>query len=708
MSTETERQIADEAKVCAQNYHPLPVVLTRGEGVYVWDVEGRRYLDMMSAYSAVSHGHAHPALLAVLSEQAARLAVPSRAYHNDRLGPFLAKLCAIAGMDRALPMNTGAEAVETAIKAVRRWGYRNRGIADGRAEIIVADGNFHGRTTTIVGFSSEAAYRHQFGPFTPGFVTVPFGDAAAVEAAIGDNTCAVLVEPIQGEAGIVLPPDGYLSALREICTRRGILLVFDEVQSGLGRTGRWFAWQHENARPDGMILGKALGGGLLPVSAFLGTAEIMDAFEPGSHGSTFGGNALSAAVALEALLVLERDGLVEASRDMGAYLLEQVAALASPVVRTVRGRGLWVAVEIDPAYTTGREICEALLAEGVLSKETHDTVVRLAPPLTITRAQIDEAVDALRRVLSRAQATYEARTAGRATPIIAMCAPEHFEVSYQINPWMQPAAWATAREQHHQAAVDDWNGLTRTLTGLGARLELVPAQPGLPDLVFTANAAVVMDGKALVARFRHPERRGEELHYQHFFEQLQRRGLLDEVRTLPEGVILEGAGDCVWDQMRQTFWVGWGPRSSQEAADVVEGWFGRDAQAVELVDPRFYHMDTALVPLSGPDVLWVPDAFSDAGKAVLRERIGGDNLIAVPEDDACLLAANAVVLGRDVVLGRASERFEAMLSERGYRVHRAGLASFWQSGGSAFCLTLRLDHGMRVGAQTRIAAPMPA
>jgi ornithine--oxo-acid transaminase len=362
---------------------------------------------MMSAYSAASHGHAHPRILAALEAQARRLAVPSRAFYNDRLGPFLAELCRVTGLDAALPMNTGAEAVETAIKAARRWGYRVKGVAKDRAEIIVADGNFHGRTTTIISFSSEADYRDGFGPFTPGFRSVPFGDLAAVERAITPDTVAVLMEPIQGEAGVIVPPAGFLAGLRRICTAHNVLLIFDEVQSGLGRTGAWFAFEHENARPDGLILGKALGGGVLPVSAFVATREVMDVFDPGSHGSTFGGNALAAAVGLEALRVLREERLVERSRDLGDHMMERLRAIASPVVTAVRGRGLWAAAEIDPRFATAREVCERLLAKGVLSKETHGTVVRLAPPLVIAREDLDLALYRIEDVvgdLERAEA----------------------------------------------------------------------------------------------------------------------------------------------------------------------------------------------------------------------------------------------------------------------------------------------------------------
>ena len=388
-----------EGKFAAHNYEPLPVVLTRGAGAYLWDIEGRRYIDMMSAYSAASHGHAHPRIVAALTKQARRLAVPSRAYFNDRLGPFLEEICRITGLDAALPMNTGAEAVETAIKAARRWGYRVKKIKKDCAEIIVANGNFHGRTTTIVGFSSEADYRDGFGPFAPGFVSVPFGDLAAIERAITPNTAAVLIEPIQGEAGIIVPPEGYLVGLRRICDKHNVMLIIDEVQSGLGRTGAWFAFQHENIKPDGVILGKALGGGVLPVSAFVGRRGLMDVFTPGSHGSTFGGNPLAAAVGLEALRIIADENLVERSRELGAHMLGRLRAINNPALKDVRGKGLWVGAEIDPKYASARLVCERLLEKGVLSKETHQTVVRLAPPLMIAKADLDTALDRFEDVL---------------------------------------------------------------------------------------------------------------------------------------------------------------------------------------------------------------------------------------------------------------------------------------------------------------------
>ena len=395
--------VALERRHGARNYDPLPVVLAKGEDVWLRDTEGRRYLDMMSAYSAVSFGHANPVLLDVLARQAATLAVTSRAFHTDTLGPFLERICRTTGLDRALPMNTGAEAVETAIKAARKWAYTVKGVPAGRAEIVVAAGNFAGRTTTIVGFSSEAQYRDGFGPFAPGFRHVPYGDAAALEAAIGPHTAAFLVEPVQGEAGIVVPPAGYLAAAREICTRHGVLLICDEVQTGLGRCGAPLACRLDGVAPDAVTLGKALGGGLLPVSAFCATAEVMAVFAPGDHGSTFGGNPLAAAVGSAALDLLATGPYCETARVEGAALREGLGAIGHPAIREVRGRGLLIGVEIDPAFAPARTVCEALLAEGVLSKDTHGTVLRFAPPLTVTRAHVETAVDALARALARVE-----------------------------------------------------------------------------------------------------------------------------------------------------------------------------------------------------------------------------------------------------------------------------------------------------------------
>lgn len=388
-----------ENQYCAHNYHPLPVVLARGEGVYVWDEEGNKYLDMMSAYSAVSHGHCNPRLVEVLKRQAEQLCIVSRAFYTDKLGAFLKLACDVTGQDMALPMNTGAEAVETAVKAARRWGYESKGIPQDKAEIIVCTGNFHGRTTTIISFSAEKEYQKNFGPLTPGFKVVEYGDAEALEKAITPNTAAFLVEPIQGEGGIVIPPKGYLKKCQEICKKHNVLLIADEIQCGLGRTGKMLACDHEDVVPDGLILGKALGGGILAVSMFLARKEVMDIFVPGTHGSTFGGNPLSAAVGTEALNILVEDKLAERSAEMGNYLIEELEKLDTPLISEIRGAGLFIGVEIDPAVGSAREICERLMDRGLLSKETHETVVRLAPPLVITREQIDWAVLQIKEVL---------------------------------------------------------------------------------------------------------------------------------------------------------------------------------------------------------------------------------------------------------------------------------------------------------------------
>lgn len=389
-----------ESKYCARNYHPLPVVLTRGEGACVWDVNGKKYLDMMSAYSAVSHGHAHPRLVELVRDQVSTLNIVSRAFHSDKLGPFLKRACELTGQEKALPMNTGSEAVETALKAARKWAYRVKGVAKDKAEIIACTGNFHGRTISIVAMSCEAQYQEGFGPFPPGFRIVEYGDIASLEAAINDNTAAFLVEPIQGEGGIVLPPDGYLKAAERLCRKHNVLLIADEIQTGLGRTGKLLACEHEDVHPDGLILGKALGGGILPVSLFLSSEEVMGVFTPGDHGSTFGGNPLGAAVGLEALNIIVDENLAARSAEMGGYLLAKLREIDSPLIREVRGRGLFVGVEIDPKYGSAREVCEALLERGLLSKETHETVVRLAPPLIISQAEIDWAVGQFREVVA--------------------------------------------------------------------------------------------------------------------------------------------------------------------------------------------------------------------------------------------------------------------------------------------------------------------
>lgn len=385
----------------ARNYDPLPVVLVRGEGVYLWDDEGKNYLDMMSAYSAVSFGHAHPRLLKALTEQAQRLAVVSRAYHTDQLPLFLEKICRLTGQDRALPMNTGAEAVETALKAARKWAYTAKGVAPEQAEIITCQGNFHGRTIAIVGFSSEQQYRDGFGPFPPGFKSIPYGDAAALEAAITPSTAAFLVEPIQGEAGIIVPPKGYLAECARICRQYNVLLICDEVQTGLGRTGKLLACEHDGVKPDGLILGKALGGGLLPVSLFLARNDVMRVFTPGDHGSTFGGNPLAAAVAIEAINVLVEEKLASRSAVLGNYFLRKLKTLSSPLIKEVRGQGLFIGMEIDASRADARIVCEQLAHQGILSKETHETVVRFAPPLVIEREELDWAFTTIKKVFNQ-------------------------------------------------------------------------------------------------------------------------------------------------------------------------------------------------------------------------------------------------------------------------------------------------------------------
>ncbi len=393
------RLVELETKYCANNYHPLPVVLVRGEGAYVWDDEGRRYLDMMSAYSAVSHGHCHPRLVQAMQRQAAQLTIVSRAFHTDKLAPFLKRLCDLTGQDMALPMNTGAEAVETAIKAARKWAYTAKGVPADRAEIIACEGNFHGRTLAVVAMSTEEQYKEGFGPFPDGFKTVPYGDVGALARIITPHTAAFLVEPIQGEAGINVPPEGYLKACAELCKKHDVLLICDEIQTGLGRTGALLASDHEGIQPDGLILGKALGGGLLPVSAFLARREVMSVFTPGDHGSTFGGNPLASVVALEALNVLEDEALVSRSSRLGERFIADLKTIDHPCVKEVRGKGLFVGVDIDPVKASARDVCERLMLRGVLSKETHETVVRLAPPLVIEEEALVWAVKQLKAVL---------------------------------------------------------------------------------------------------------------------------------------------------------------------------------------------------------------------------------------------------------------------------------------------------------------------
>ncbi len=392
--------ISLEAQYCAHNYNPLPVVLTRGKGVFVWDENGKKYLDMMSAYSAVSHGHAHPRLVELVKQQVENLTIVSRAFHTDRLGPFLERACQLTGQDMALPMNTGAEAVETAIKAARKWAYKIKGVANDKAEIIACSGNFHGRTLAAISMSDEPQYRDGFGPFPAGFNIVEYGSIASLKAAINDNTAAFIVDPIQGEAGIVIPPDGYLEAVASLCRENNVLLICDEIQTGLGRTGKLLACEHEHVKPDGLILGKALGGGILPVSMFLARRDVMSVFTPGDHGSTFGGNPLAAAIGLEALNILVEDKLAERSAESGEYLLRKLRAIRNPLIREIRGRGLFIGMEVDPALASARAICEALMVRGLLSKETHETVVRLAPPLVISKAEIDWAVLQITEVLA--------------------------------------------------------------------------------------------------------------------------------------------------------------------------------------------------------------------------------------------------------------------------------------------------------------------
>jgi ornithine--oxo-acid transaminase len=386
----------------AHNYHPLDVVIERGEGVWVWDLQGRKYLDCLSAYSALNQGHRHPDIIAALVEQAQHVTLTSRAFRNSQLGLFYKELCELLGYEMMLPMNTGAEAVETAVKLARKWAYAHKGVPRGQAEIVVMSGNFHGRTTTLVSFSSEPLYKNDFGPLTPGFVSVPYGDADAVAQAITPNTAAVLVEPIQGEAGVVIPPQGYLRALADICRQRQVLLMADEIQTGLGRTGRLLASQHESVRPDVVILGKALGGGVYPVSAVLADRAVMGLFRPGEHGSTFGGNPLAAAVGRAALRVIVEANLAENSARLGDYFQERLAEIPSRHVREVRGKGLFIGVELKPEAGGARRFCEALALNGILAKETHEHVIRFAPPLVIDRATLDWAIEPITRVLNMA------------------------------------------------------------------------------------------------------------------------------------------------------------------------------------------------------------------------------------------------------------------------------------------------------------------
>ncbi|WP_127360819.1 ornithine--oxo-acid transaminase [Actinacidiphila soli] len=399
MSRTSEELIRAEAPVLAHNYHPLPVVVARAEGVWVEDVEGHRYLDMLSGYSALNFGHRHPALIEAAHRQLDQLTLTSRAFHNDRLAGFAEGLAGLTGLDMVLPMNTGAEAVESGIKVARKWAYEVKGVPADRATIVVADGNFHGRTTTIVGFSDDPTARAGFGPFTPGFRSVPYNDLAALEAAVDETTAAVLIEPIQGEAGVLIPDDGYLTGIGELTRRAGCLFVADEIQSGLGRTGRTLAVDHESVLPDVLLLGKALGGGIVPVSAVVARREVLEVLRPGEHGSTFGGNPLAAAVGSAVVGLLATGEFQRRAAELGEVLRDGLAALVGRGVTSYRARGLWAGVDIDPALGTGREISERLMREGILAKDTHGSTIRLAPPLTIMRDELESALSSLEKVL---------------------------------------------------------------------------------------------------------------------------------------------------------------------------------------------------------------------------------------------------------------------------------------------------------------------
>jgi ornithine--oxo-acid transaminase len=389
-----------EEQYGAHNYHPLDVVVEKGEGVWVYDVEGKKYLDCLSAYSAVNQGHVHPKILEALMEQAGKLTLTSRAFRNDQLPLFNKELSEMTGYDMSLPMNSGVEAVETAVKLARKWAYQVKGVARHQAEMVVCDGNFHGRTTTIISFTSEELYKDDFGPFTPGFISVPYGDSASIENAITPNTAAVMLEPVQGEAGVIIPPEGFLKDVAGICKKNNVLFIADEIQTGLGRTGKLFACEHENVRPDVMVIGKALSGGFYPVSAVLADEPILGLFTPGEHGSTFGGNPLGAAVARASLRVIREEKLSERSNELGEYFVEQLAEIPSPHVKEVRGKGLLIGVELRPEANGARRFCEALQDRGILAKETHEHVIRFAPPLVIDKETIDWALPHIREVLN--------------------------------------------------------------------------------------------------------------------------------------------------------------------------------------------------------------------------------------------------------------------------------------------------------------------
>ncbi|MEE8146079.1 MAG: ornithine--oxo-acid transaminase [Longimicrobiales bacterium] len=399
-ASKTDQYLQEADLFGAHNYHPLPVVIERGEGVWVWDVDGNKFLDMLSAYSALNQGHRHPAIIQAAREQMDKLTLTSRAFHNDQMGAFLKELCEATGYDKALPMNTGAEAVETAIKMVRKWGYEVKGVAEGQAEIIVCENNFHGRTTTIVGFSSEDQYRDGFGPFTPGFRLIPYGDIDALRGAINENTVGFLVEPLQGEGGVVVPPDGFLTQAAEACRESRVAFMADEIQTGLGRTGKLFCCDWESVRPDVLMVGKALGGGVYPVSAAIADAEFMDVFHPGDHGSTFGGNPLGAAVGRASLRVIVDENLSEHANELGTWFMDRLREIDSPHVEEVRGRGLMIGVVIKESSGTARPFCEALEKRGILAKETHQQVIRFAPPLVIERDVLEEAMEEIEAVLT--------------------------------------------------------------------------------------------------------------------------------------------------------------------------------------------------------------------------------------------------------------------------------------------------------------------
>ncbi|MCA1435072.1 ornithine--oxo-acid transaminase [Bradyrhizobium sp. BRP20] len=401
MSSSVIDFIATEARFGARNYEPIGVVLSRGEGVWVWDTQGNRYLDCLSAYSAVSQGHCHPKILAAMVEQAHRLTLTSRAFHNDQLALFYEEIAALTGSHKVLPMNSGAEAVESAIKSVRKWGYEVKGVPDGQAEIIVCANNFHGRTLGVVGFSTDPETRGHFGPFAPGFKVIPFGDATALAGAITPNTVAFLVEPIQGEAGVVIPPAGYFTEVRELCTANNVMLVLDEIQTGLGRTGKLLAEQHEGIEADVTLLGKALSGGFYPVSAVLSNNDVLGTLRPGQHGSTFGGNPLACAVARAAMRVLVEEGMIENAARQGARFLEGLKDIRANTIREVRGRGLMLAVELHPEAGLARRYCEALQAKGILAKDTHEHTIRIAPPLVITSDQVDWALERFAAILTQ-------------------------------------------------------------------------------------------------------------------------------------------------------------------------------------------------------------------------------------------------------------------------------------------------------------------